>query len=234
LTCTITLATVTSTWKQELSMAHLEYLLSHGLAGDFGRFRASHPLELRRGSWAVVRSQRGLELAQVLRPATQGLATFLPNTTVGELVRPATSDDEATAAQRKAHGQEICARGRALAESLDVPVELVDVEVLLDGTHAVLHLLRAASCDVRPLVSALSRETELHILLADMHTVPDAHEDEDLGCGSCGSEGGGCGKGGCGSGGGCGSCSSKAKVTSRDAAHFAALRQQMEGRIPLH
>jgi hypothetical protein len=216
-------------------MAHLEYLLSHGLAGDFGRFRAAHPLELRRGSWAVVRSQRGLELGQVLRPATPGLATFLPNTTVGELVRPATGDDEATAAQRKAHGQEIGVRGRALADSLAVPVELVDVEVLLDGTHVVLHLLRSASCDVRPLVSALARETGLHILLADMHTVAeDAHEDEEHGCGSCGSESGGCGKGGCGSSGGCGSCSPKAKVTSEDAARFAALRQQMERRIPLH
>ncbi len=221
-------------------MPYLEYLLNYGLAGDFGRFRAARPLELRRGTWAVVRSHRGLELGQILRPATPGLATFLPNTTVGELVRPATSDDEATAERCKAQGQEVCARGRALAESLGLPLELVDVEVLLDGTHAVLHALRSDACDVRPLVSTLTRETGLHVLLADMAGVEEVQdqepEHEDHGCGSCGSAGGGgCGSGGCGSGGGCGSCaSSKSKPAAEDAARFAALREQMERRIPLH
>ena len=63
-------------------MDHLEYLLRYGLAGDFGRFRAARPLALRRGDRAVVRSHRGLELAEVLREAAPGHAPFLPNTTV--------------------------------------------------------------------------------------------------------------------------------------------------------
>jgi cell fate regulator YaaT (PSP1 superfamily) len=215
-------------------MSHLEYLVNHGLAGDFGRFRAAAPLELRRGARVVVRSHRGLESGQVLRPATAGLAVFLPNTTVGVLLRPATDDDVTASRRCETRGQEICARGRELAESLSLPVELVDVEVLLDGEHAVLHLLRPEDCDIRPLVSALSRETELHILVAEMGGAPEAEaEPEEAGCGSCGSEGGSCGSGGCGSG-GCGSCKPKKKPAADDAARFAALREQMERRVSLH
>ena len=68
-------------------MNAVEYLLSYGLAGDFGRFRAPGPLECRRGARAVVRSHRGLEIAEVLRAATPRHAHFLPNTSVGQLLR---------------------------------------------------------------------------------------------------------------------------------------------------
>src|SRR5207248_1796316 len=79
-------------------MDGLEYLLGYGLRGDFGRFRAARPLACRRGDRAVVRSHRGLELAEVLCPARPGHAAFLPNTSVGELLRLAAPEDEAAAA----------------------------------------------------------------------------------------------------------------------------------------
>ena len=68
-------------------MNGLEYLLSYGRLGDFGRFRAGKPLTCRRGDRAVVRTHRGLEVGEVLREATPVHATFLPNTSVGQLVR---------------------------------------------------------------------------------------------------------------------------------------------------
>jgi hypothetical protein len=206
----------------------LEYLLSYGLQGELGRFRAAGPLACRRGDRVVVRSGRGLEIAEVLRPARPGHAVFLPNTTVGQLLRRATAEDEETAERMRRRAQGVFERGAALAAELSLPLEVLDAEVLFDGRHAVLHLLRWAAGDVRPFVSAVAREFDLVVTLADLtrsQPVEEA-EEEHAGCGSCGS--GGCGS--CGSG-GCGSCRSAPPEEVR--AYFAELREKMERRTPL-
>ena len=213
-------------------MDHLEYLLSYGLAGDFGRFRAAHPLRCRRGDRAVVRSHRGLEVGEVLRAATPRHAAFLPNTTVGSLLRLAGPTDDEAAGRMRERGRLLFDRGRRLTDEQRLPLELLDVEVLLDGEHGVLHLLRFADCDVRPFVSTLSREFELHIVLTDLgRPAAVAPVEEHAGCGreGCGQESGGCGS--CGTGGGCGSCGSAESDAARN--HFAELREQMERRTAL-
>ncbi len=209
-----------------------EYLVSFGLTGAFGRFRAAVPLALRRGERVVVRGPRGVEVAEVLRQATPRHAEFLPNTSVGTLLRRLTAEDERAAMQMEAKGQQLFERGRQLAAELEMPLELLDVEMLLDGQHALLHHLRWADADVRPFVSTLSREFELHVALVDLSQTHETanHEDDDAheGCGrpNCGQEGGGCGS--CGSGGGCGTCGQATPPNVEP--HFAQLREQMEHR----
>ena len=207
-----------------------EYLLSYGALGDFGRFHSPRPLACRRGDRAVVRTHRGVEAAEVLRPAAPGHARFLPNTTVGELLRPLSADDERAEAALRERGRAFLGRAAALAAAMGLPLEVLDVEMQLDGEHAVLHHLRWGDCDVRPFVSTLSREFSLHVLLTDLTrsgaSAPHAEEDEEEeGCGRCGS-GGGCGS--CGSRGGCGSCGSAEPESVRD--YFAGLRERMERR----
>jgi hypothetical protein len=209
-------------------MEHLEYIVAYGLAGDFGRFRAAAPVALARGGLAVIKSERGLEVGRVLRPATPRHAVFLPNTTVGQLLRAFGPDDEVRAERAAARAGELLRRAGQLIDSLGLTLTALDAEVLLDGEHGVLHVVRWQSGDVRELVSALSREFELTLTLLDLASPADAHEDEH-GCGSCGGSGG-CGS--CGEGDGCGSCGSAQPDAVR--AHFAALREQMEQRrVPL-
>lgn len=204
-----------------------EYLVSFGLTGEFGRFRAAVPLELRRGERVVVRGARGVEIASVLREAAPGHAHYLPNTTVGQLLRRAAVSDEDTERCMRERSRQLFERGRQLAIELDLPLELLDVEVLLDGEHAVLHLLRWADADVRPFVSTLSREFALHVTLLDLSRQDEPEEHGGCGRPDCGQqEGGGCST--CGSDGGCGSCGS---AKSPDMAlYFAQLREQMEKR----
>ena len=106
------------------------------------------------------------------------------------------------------------ARSVELVCELELPLEVLDVEVLLDDEHAALQLLRWADCDVRPFVAALSREFKLHVHITDLSR-PKEEEEEEHGCGreGCGSDGGGCGS--CGTGGGCGSCGTEKKRWSR-------------------
>lgn len=202
-----------------------EYLLSFGRSGAFGRFRAAASLRPRRGERVVVRGPRGLEIAEVLRPATPQHAHFLPNTSVGQLLRRLTADDERTEQAMRLRGQQLLERAQQLAEELRLPLVLLEAEVLLDGEHAVLHHLCESAADVRPFVSTLSREFELHITLSDW-SGPVETEQEEHGCGkpNCGrGEDGGCST--CGSS-GCGSCGT-AKPPDMEL-YFAQLREQME------
>jgi cell fate regulator YaaT (PSP1 superfamily) len=205
----------------------VEYLVAYGQEGAFGRFRPVQPLACRRGDRAVVRSPRGLELGQVLRQATPRHAHFLPNTTVGPLLRlPGPEDDQRDRAMRE-RARQLLERGAGLAEEQGLPLELIDAEVLLDGEHAVVQYLHAQECDLRPFVSTLSREFAVQITLADLTAPRQEAAAEAPGCGRCGP--GGCGS--CGSGGGCGSCGSAQPQDVQ--AYFAELRQKMEHRHTL-
>ena len=123
-------------------------------------------------------------------------------------------------------------RARRLADESALPLEVIDVEVLLDGEHGVLHLIRCGECDVRPFVSSLSREFEMHILLTDLGgpAAPEEEEEEHAGCGreGCGGGAGGCSS--CGAGGGCNSCGTETHDVQET---FAALREKMERRTTL-
>jgi cell fate regulator YaaT (PSP1 superfamily) len=201
-----------------------EYVVSYGLLGDVGRFRPANALNCRRGDLAVVHSHRGVEVGQVLCPATPRHARFLPDALAGTLLRLATPEDERATEQARRRGQEVFDEARRTAETLDLPLEVIDTEVLLDNDHVVLHFVRWAEGDLRDLVSALSTHFSMHVLLQDLTKAGAAHEEH--GCGDCGA--GGCGSGGCGTG-GCGSCSSGAKADDVRA-YFAELREKMLSR----
>jgi hypothetical protein len=201
----------------------LDYLVRFGARGDLGRFQAEAPLPCRRGDWVVVRSPRGLELAEVVRLLPAGGDAW-PDPAVGEVVRPATADDEQGAAGLRARSQSLFARAEELAHDLALPVAVLDAEVLLDGRHAALHSIRLGPADVRQLVSALAREFDLRMSVIDLTT------EEPGGCGEHG-----CGSGGCGScsTGGCGSSCSSGMSPEEVRAYFAGLREQMDRRVSL-
>jgi cell fate regulator YaaT (PSP1 superfamily) len=207
-----------------------EYLLNYGCAGEFGRFRSLAPVVGRRGQRAVLRTHRGLELGTFLCVAAPGHAHYLPNTTVGQLLRLAGREDEETAERMGRRSQLLFEDARRLVPELGLPLEILDAEVLLDGEHAILHHLHWDDFDERQLVSALSRTHGLHVRLHTLTTKVSAEEDEPEGCGreNCGRASGGS----CGSGGGCATCGvGKAPDLS---GYFAELREKMNAqRVPL-
>jgi cell fate regulator YaaT (PSP1 superfamily) len=199
----------------------LEYLVSHGCTGEFGRFRAGELF--RRGDRVVVRSQRGLELGEVLCKCTARHVESLRDGYVGELLRGASAEDETIAAGLKERAQRLFEDGCRLAAELDLPVEIFDVEITLDSHQVVLYHVRWQECDERPLVRALSRKYETLVALHDVGLPagasgcgrPDCGQKEGAGCSTC-------------STGGCSSCG---KTMGQDVKeYFAGLRQQMEER----
>lgn len=212
-------------------MQHFEFLVSYGPTGEFARFRSDRPASYRRGERVVIRTHRGIEIGTVLRVATEDHAPFLPNTTLGRLLRGVTAEDEADLAGRHEAADRLLQAACRLAEELDTPIHFLDAEVLLDGEQAFLHYLPFGVFDERELVSRLSRQFELRVALhrlanREAETEP---EDEAGGCGrpGCGSTS----SGGCGSSGGCSTCGVHKARSDRE--HFARLRKQMEA-APRH
>jgi hypothetical protein len=201
-----------------------EYLVSYGMSGEFARFQPIAPAEFRRGDRVVVRTHQGLELGVVMCPATPEHSPFLSRTALGELLRNVTEVDEKQADEVRRFGQRIFEDARRLTFDLELPLAIVDVEVLLDGQQAIVHHLRQVDCDYRPLVSTLSKRHNLCILMNNL-ALP---KEEIIGCGepNCGQLTGGCQS--CGSG-GCSTCGKGAKKEDV-AAHLLALRQLMEQR----
>src|SRR5439155_26944641 len=183
----------------ELPMGDPEYLLSYGNAGDFGRFRCAPPLACDRGERVVVRSPRGQELGVVMWPANSGHSRLLADQFVGQILRLATEADLLLAERMTQRAQKLFEDGRRLLCELALPMEILDVEVLLDGRQAVVHYLRWADCDPRPLMDPLSQRYHVLITLHDL-ALPSPEETEEH------AEDASCGAGGCGAG-GCGSCS---------------------------
>jgi cell fate regulator YaaT (PSP1 superfamily) len=206
-----------------------EYLISYGHAGEIGRFRPGEPFSCQRGDRVVVRTEHGLQIGVVLCDATSKHERLLENTFVGELLRKVQAEDEQIARGIQTRAGRLFDDARQLAAELNLPMEILDVEIQLDGHRVTLYYLRWAECDERLLVSGLSKKYEMMVALRDLALPAGASA-----CGrpDCGNQGGGCTT--CGSGGCATGCGSKA-VAKDVQEYFLGLRQKMEqqNRVPL-
>jgi cell fate regulator YaaT (PSP1 superfamily) len=184
-------------------MVGTEYVLTFGNFGKFSRFRTCTPLAFRRGERVVVRSERGLELGTVLRARADDTGVW-DGEQVGEILRSATAEDVRAADGMRDRSQALYEDSRRLVRDLSLPVEILDVELLLDGERAFVHFVGLGECDLRALMDSLSAA---HKVLVTMQAVSARSPSEEAAMPGCGS-GGRCGDGGCGScsSGGCAGC----------------------------
>jgi cell fate regulator YaaT (PSP1 superfamily) len=209
------------------------YLIRYGLWHQVGRFGSDSP-DLERGQTVVVRSHRGTELGEVLIKNVPDLAGGAPSSAaapgIATIVRVANPDDleHARELERERPRQyDLCRRLIAETES---PLELIDVEPLLEDGRIVLHYLGPHRLDVAGFLATLRSSFSIDVLLEpvgrDLPEEPGKPSDDDpvQGCGDCGSGGGGCGSGhGCGSGadsgshGGCSDCGVQKLLSGRHA-----------------
>jgi PSP1 C-terminal conserved region len=189
------------------------YLIRYGVMGHIGKFAVlpgcDTPLE--RDQLVVIQTHRGIELGEVLVPVggSSALAKKEPERSVGpstehpHVIRPAGLED----VTHRQQSEELRASRFALCQRIlhegDWPLELIDVEPLLDGNATVLHYLGPHQFDTRPLRAWFRMACDLEVVpepfgvdpegeLPDWMTETDDDEVES----SCGN--GDCGAGGCG------------------------------------
>ena len=207
-----------------MSERHLqEYLVNYGKSGDFLRFAVLDGQTYQRGDRVIVRTARGLEVGTVLRPATGLQQRLFHHLGVGELLRPTTADDEQTYATNLSRSKSLFEQVRQHAQSQ--PLEVIDVDVLMDGQTAVLQYLTWGDSIEDSFWAELSQTCSVKFILEDLAAVTEPEDTEEAGCGSPN-----CGKGsegGCSdcSSGGCSSCASGQSVELQE--YFSHLREKM-------
>ena len=192
---------------------HRLYLVRFGMMHHVGRFAADGDVVLNRDQPVVVQTVRGTEMGRILADLGEEEAD-LPR------VRPATAEDFARAHRADQDRDRRLSACEMIFRDGQWPLELIDVEALLDDHRTVLHYLGPHRLDASGLIQILRERCGLDVILSPAgRDVPDEIEDEDLaeedhGCGSCSSGGGGCGTKS-GSEGGCSGCSVKDLVKNR-------------------
>jgi hypothetical protein len=191
------------------------YFVRYGLMHHVGRFRPESG-EYRRGQTVVVRTRRGTELGEVLAHEAYASSAGSVGATI---LREAGVEDleRARLAELERPGR-LAACERIFRDGA-WPLDLVDVEPLLDDRRTVLHYLGPHHLDDSGLRQVLRDSCGLDALLEPVGLdEPDEVEDEGHGCGSGSCDSGSCGSGGCGSGdhgGGCAGCAVKELVGRR-------------------
>src|SRR6478736_7634061 len=143
-------------------MAHT-YLIRYGSMGRVGKFTADSA-GYGRGQTVVVRSERGTELGEVLVAISSPLPGALP-TASARLLRAAGPDDLERARLAESYRSDRFALCQKVFQDGVWPLELVDVEPLLDDRRTVLHYLGPHRLDTAGLLSAFRSSYDLDVML---------------------------------------------------------------------
>ena len=133
----------------------------------FGAMRALGVMTSRRrfayDDQVVARTPRGTELATVLCEATADATAQVAEPSHGRIIRLATAEDLAQAAQLDKLSGDDLTRCQKYVDSHRLEMELVDAERVLGGEKLVVYFLAEQRVDFRQLVRDLAREFQTRI-----------------------------------------------------------------------
>ena len=189
-----------------------QYLVRYGAMSRVAPFAADSD-SYTRGQTVVIASRRGSELGEILAPAP----AHAPAPSTSKILRSAGAGDLARAVEvGRERGPRLDACERVFRDGI-WPLELIDVEPLLDARRTVLHYLGPHHLDADGLHAHFRDACGLDIVLEPAGIDPEDSQGSapEHGCGSCGSEAGGCESSGGSKGGGCTGCSISALASTR-------------------
>jgi cell fate regulator YaaT (PSP1 superfamily) len=128
-----------------------------------GEFEPLEGVVCHRGTRVLARTERGLEIGDVLCEATPSAMQMIAEPTRGQIVRLLTADDQA-AGERLREKERVefdaCVR---FIQQRQMQMALVDVEHLFGGERIVFYFLSEKRVDFRELVKDLAREFQTRI-----------------------------------------------------------------------
>lgn len=202
------------------------HLVRVGALGRVGRFAAPDGRVRRRGKRVVVRTERGLELGEVLAPPRESPRPYeaeshdahdaQPMTSAGpeldgELLRAMTPADELLEKRLEARTNAAFERCSNAVAERGLPVTLIDVEHLFDGRGLYFYFLgaevaeRESAAEWERLVRELAAEYEAVVQFQKFAEAVEQGCGPDCGTKACGTSDAGAGEGGSG----CGNCATQ-------------------------
>ena len=166
------------------------YVVRYGSLGWVGLFGTVDRVECTHRDQVVVQTHRGMELGEVLADPTDARSAYSDAQPTGEVVRVVTAEELRSHTTRQ-NGlvDRLIGDSQTLLDRDDLPISVVDGEVLFDGESAVLYFLGESHPDAGPLVTGVARDHGLERIELQPMIDPPAPAS---GCGKPGCGGGGC------------------------------------------
>jgi cell fate regulator YaaT (PSP1 superfamily) len=128
-----------------------------------GVFSTSQGENLRRGAQVIARTDRGLELGEVLCEATDQTIAQMNDPRRGHVQRILTDDDRRELAHLEKKAKEHHAFCKQKVTELQLPMEVIDVEHTFGGERVVVYYLSENRVDFRELVKHLAAEFQTRV-----------------------------------------------------------------------
>lgn len=119
--------------------------------------------EHKRGDQVIARSNRGLELGEILCEITSQNEASTEKLAGGTIQRPAGANELATVAQLKRQAHEDATDCQSQIDSLGLPMSIVDVERIFGGEIVTIYFTAAERVDFRELVKRLAAKFQSRI-----------------------------------------------------------------------
>jgi cell fate regulator YaaT (PSP1 superfamily) len=139
------------------------YIVRFGEMRILGAFAPPGNDPLTRGTKVIARTDRGLEVGEVLCEATESALARLPDLAKGQILRRMSADDARDVARIHEQEKQECRTCLRCIEELGLPMQLVDVEHLFGGERIVVYYLAEGRVDFRDLVRMLAGEFQTRI-----------------------------------------------------------------------
>ena len=139
-------------------------IVRHGTMRFLGEFDPEAG-SFRRGDEVVVRTERGLELGQVVCESSPRALALLEEPTKGRILRTLTDTDREERARLRLLEREELANCIRFVEERKLQMDPIDVEHLFGGERLVFYFLAEKRVDFRELVKDLAREYHTRIEL---------------------------------------------------------------------
>ena len=139
------------------------YVVRYGVMRSLGVFTTSRGETLRRGNRVIARTERGLEVGEVLMEATDTVVERMADPRRGQVLRVMSPDDERESRRLTEQQEREFETCRKHIQAMNLPMEMVDVEQMFGGERVVVYYLSESRVDFRELVKALANEFQTRI-----------------------------------------------------------------------
>ena len=141
------------------------HIVRHGTMRFLGEYKAPGDFPVLRGSRVILKTERGLEVGEVLCPATPAAVAQLAEPTRGDILRLMTPEDLAREQRLKAQTRTMFDSASRLVTEHRLAMQIVDVEPLFGNERLVFYFLSEKRIDFRELVRSMAREFQTRIEL---------------------------------------------------------------------
>lgn len=140
-----------------------KFVVRYGAMRNLGVMSGRGEETYRRGTQVVVRSNRGLEIGEVLCAATEDALSQLDSPPAGAILRTLTTEDQQQLERLTELRTKRVASCKREIESLGLQMKLVELEQLLGGERVVVYYVAPDRIDFRELVKRLAGEFQTRI-----------------------------------------------------------------------